>query len=151
MLMVYDVIFYLEGGFGILVWEDGWCLWMCVVVLVVVVYGNSCVVDFCCVFFVFDGEMVFSMYGVFMVLFGGSVMLVVVFGCIFFFGWMWVYKGFDVFVDVIDLLVWWGIFYEVIVVGCGFEMMWFGVCMVVMFIVEMIDVYILFVEIGWLF
>jgi len=151
VLTVHDAIPHSEGGSGTSPREDGWRGRMRAAASVVTTHGESCIADFRRASPDFRGEVVSSMHGVLMVPPVQGPVVEPEPARILFFGRMWAYKGLDVFVDAIDMLVKSGVAHEAIVAGRGPEMVRLGARMEAMPTIKMINAYITPEDTGRLF
>lgn len=150
-LTVHDAIPHSEGGSGTSPREDGWRGRMRSSASIVTTHGESCIADFRRASPDFKGEIISSMHGVLMVPPTQGAVTEPESGRILFFGRMWAYKGLDVFIDAIDLLVQRGVAHEAIVAGRGPEMTRLGARMEAMPTVKTINAYISPEDTGRLF
>ncbi|AMA59728.1 glycosyltransferase [Bradyrhizobium sp. CCGE-LA001] len=151
VLTVHDAIPHSEGGSGTSAREDAWRERMRAAASVVTTHGESCIADFRRASPGFKGDTVSSMHGVLMVPPAKAAPTAPEAARILFFGRMWAYKGLDVFIDAIDILVRRGVAHEAIVAGRGPEMTRLGARMEAMPTIKTINAYISPAETGRLF
>ncbi len=151
VLTVHDAIPHSEGGSGTSPREDAWRERMRAAASVVTTHGESCIADFRRASPDFKGDTVSSMHGVLMVPPASRAVATPEPARILFFGRMWAYKGLDVFIDAIDMLVRRGVPHEAIVAGRGPEMTRLGARMEAMPTVKTINAYISPADTGQLF
>ncbi len=142
VLTVHDAIPHSEGGSGTNTSEERLRERMRSGATHITVHGQSCIADFRRASPDYGGEITSSMHGVLMVPPEDSAAIKPSKGRILFFGRMWAYKGLDVFLDSIDLLVKRGVHHQAIVAGRGPEMTRLGGRMAGMPSINAIDSYI---------
>jgi glycosyltransferase involved in cell wall biosynthesis len=108
----------------------------------VTLHGQNCIAEFRRASPNFKGRIASAMHGVLMVPSPGAAPIQPLEGRILFFGRMESYKGLDVFLDALDLLVKRGVQHQAVVAGSGPEMMRLGERLAAMPTVQAIGRYI---------
>lgn len=151
VLTVHDAAPHSEGGSGTNSIEERLRRRMRTAATVVTLHGESCIAEFRRVSPDYKGRITSSMHGVLMVPPPGATPVQQVAGRILFFGRMFAYKGLDVFLDAVDILVKRGVQHHAVVAGRGPEMTRLGARMAAMPTIEPIDAYISPEDTGVLF
>lgn len=142
VLTVHDAAPHSDGGSGTNPIEERLRGRMRAAADLVTLHGESCIAEFQHAFPNYRGHLVSSMHGVLMVPPSNGAPIQPTAGEILFFGRMWAYKGLDVFLDAMDILVSRDVHHHAVVAGRGPEMKRFGARMATMLNIEAIDAYI---------
>ncbi len=151
VLTVHDAAPHSEGGSGTNSIEERLRRRMRAAADLVTLHGESCIAEFRRVSGDCKARIKPAMHGVLMVPPQGAAPVQPLAGRILFFGRMFAYKGLDVFLDAMDILVKRGVQHQAVVAGRGPEMTRLGARMATMPTVEPIDAYISPEDTGVLF